>query len=132
MVHFVGLLQWTTGGLMPVTIRHSHLPSHQISPLHHGHSEVSLSGRLSPSLFVGLSGRVLQEPSHVYPLPGLCRDQQEAMLPGSGGRLGYQRGHLQMSLLLLATMQIALASLLPDLWDGGLTLLSVLPITPER
>ena len=98
-VHFVGLLSWATGGLMPVTIRripssrcHSpHLPSHQIPLLHPGHPEVSLSGRLSPS--------------HAYPLPGFCRDQQEAILPGTGERLGYLRGHLQMSHFPLATMQ---------------------------
>ena len=111
-VHFVGLLSWTTGDLMLVTICripssrcHSpHLPSHQI-PLHPGHREASLSGQLPPSLFVGLSGRVLQEPSHVYPSPGFCRDQQEAMLPESGERLGYRHGHLQMSHFLLETMQ---------------------------
>jgi hypothetical protein len=98
-VHFLGLPSWTTGGLMPVTVRqipssrcHSpHLPSHQIPLLHPGHPEASSPGQLSPS--------------HVYPLPGFCRDQQEAMLPGSGERLGYRRGHLQMSHFLLKSIQ---------------------------
>ncbi len=49
---------------------------------------------------MGLSGRV---PSLVCLLPGFCRDQQEAMLPGSGERLGYRCGHLQMSHFLLTT-----------------------------
>ena len=136
-VRFVGLPSWTAGGSMLGTIRlvrriptpryHSpHLLSHRIPLLPPGHPEASLSGRLSPSnLCVRPSGQKLQ---YVYPLPP-CRDQQEAMLPGSGGqRLGYRPDHLPMSRLFLAAMQdshlrgrylkknIILPRLYPSLW----------------